>query len=145
MDGTMLAVIRIRGSVNVPTEVKDTLQMLRLTRVNHCVLIPKDPNYGGMLLKAQSFITWGEISQGTLERLVAKRGRKTGDERLSEKEAKDISRKIIKDSSVKDAGIKPVFRLSPPTKGYRSIRMAYPRGDLGKRGEAINRLIKRMI
>jgi large subunit ribosomal protein L30 len=139
------AVVRVRGSVNVPREVRDTLKMLRLTRVNHCTVIPKSPDYDGMLRKAQSFITWGELTKETLEKLVAKRGRIKGDERLSGKEGKEASKKIIKDGSMKDSGIKPVFRLSPPSKGYRSIRMAYPRGDLGNRGEAINQLLKRMI
>jgi len=141
----MYAVIRVRGSVNVPKDVKDTLRMLRLTRVNHCVVIPKTADYEGMLRKASTFITWGEIDQEMLEKLVAKRGRLPGDKRLAEKEAKDIAKKIIKKGSLKTAGIKPVFRLSPPSKGYRSIRLMYPKGDLGDRGTAINQLLKRMI
>jgi large subunit ribosomal protein L30 len=141
----MYAVIRVRGSVNVSREVRDTLKMLRLTRVNHCVLIPKRPDSDGMLQKARSYITWGEISQDTLEKLVAKRGRLSGDRRVTEREAKEMARKILKDGSVKDTGLKPVFRLSPPSKGYRSVRLGFPRGDLGNRGEGINRLLKRMI
>ena len=141
----MYAVIRVRGSVNVAREVKDTLKMLRLTRVNHCVVIPKNPNYEGMLGKAKAYITWGEITQDSLERLVSKRGRLPGDKRIPEKEAKVIAGKIRKERSLKDAGIKPVFRLSPPSKGYSSVRINYPRGDLGNRGENINELLKRMI
>lgn len=141
----MYAVIRVRGSVNVAKEVADTLKMLRLTRVNHCVIIPKNPNYEGMLSKVKAFITWGEITQENLERMVAKRGRLPGDKRVTEKEAKDIAKKILKERSLKDAGIKPLFRLSPPSKGYRSVRFNYPRGDLGNRGEKINELLKRMI
>ena len=141
----MYAVIRIRGSVNVSREVKDTLKMLRLTRVNHCVVIPKKPDYDGMLQKARSRITWGEVSQDILERLVTKRGRLPGDRRVPEKEAKEMARKILKEDSVKDTGLKPVFRLSPPSKGYRSVRLGFPRGDLGNRGEKINELLKRMI
>ncbi len=141
----MYAVIRVRGSVNVSREVKDTLRLLRLTRVNHCILIPKGPDYEGMLQKAGSHITWGEVSQDTLERLVTKRGRLPGDVRVPEGEAKDMARKILKDGSVRDTKLKPVFRLSPPSKGYRSVRLGFPRGDLGGRGEKINELLKRMI
>jgi large subunit ribosomal protein L30 len=141
----MHAVIRIRGSVNVAKEIEDTLRMLRLTRVNHCVVIPDDPDHNGMLRKVRSYVTWGEITHEMLEWLVAKRGRIKGDERIPGKEAKDIAKNILKDNSVKDKGIKPVFRLSPPTKGYRSIRSDFPRGDLGNRGEKINELLKRMI
>jgi large subunit ribosomal protein L30 len=140
----MYAVVRVRGSVNVNRETKDTLRMLRLTRINHCVVIPKTPDFEGMLQKARSYITWGEISKDTLEKLVAKRGRLPGDVKLPEKEAKEIAGKVAK-GMVKQAGLKPVFRLSPPSKGYRSIRLDFPRGDLGNRGERINDLLKRMI
>jgi large subunit ribosomal protein L30 len=141
----MYAVIRVRGSVNVPKEVRDTLGLLRLTRVNHCVLISKGPDYEGMLQRAGSYITWGEVSQDTLERLVSKRGRLPGDVRVPEKEAREMARKILKDGSVRGTKLKPVFRLSPPSKGYRSVRLGFPRGDLGNRGEKINELLKRMI
>ncbi len=141
----MYAVVRIRGSVNVSRDVKDTLRLLRLTRVNHCVLIPMGPDYEGMLQKARSRITWGEVSQDILERLVTKRGRLPGDRRVPEREARGLARKILKEDSVRDTGLKPVFRLSPPSKGYRSVRLDFPRGDLGNRGEKINELLKRMI
>lgn len=141
----MYAVIRVRGSVNVPREVKDTLRMLRLTRVNHCVVVPKTPDYDGMLHRARSYITWGEVSKETLEKLVAKRGRLAGNQRIPAKEAKEISGKILKNEGVRDLEIRPVFRLSPPAKGYRSIRLGFPKGDLGSRGERINELLKRMI
>lgn len=141
----MLAVIRVRGSVNVAKDVQDTLKMLRLNRVNHCVIIPENPNYIGMLHKARSYITWGKVSKETIESLVAKRGRLPKDERVPEKEAKEIAKRIVKEGSAKDLGIKPVFRLSPPSKGYRSIKLPYPKGDHGNRGEKINELLKRMI
>ena len=140
----MFAVIRVRGSVNVAREIEDTLKMLRLSRVNHCVIVPDNPNYRGMLEKARSYITWGEVTQETLEAMVAKRGRLPKDERVPDKDAKDIAKKISKEGS-RDAGIKPVFRLSPPSKGYKSIRYPYPKGDLGDRGDKINDLLKRMI
>ncbi len=141
----MYAVIRIRGSVNVPRATEDTLKILRLTRVNHCVLVPETPDYDGMLRKASGYVTWGKVSGETVEKLVARRGRLPGDARLDSRSAKEISKKLEKEGFLKEAGIKPVFRLSPPTKGYKSVRMAYPRGDLGNRGDAINQLLKRMI
>jgi len=42
-------------------------------------------------------------------------------------------------------GKKTVVKLKPPQKGFKSIRMMWPKGDLGYRGAAINDLIKRMI
>ena len=140
----MYAVVRVRGSVNVAKAVEDTLKMLRLNQVNHCVLVPKDKNYEGMLRKVESYVTWGEISEEVLERLVSRRGRLAGDKRIDDKEAGKALDKIRKDG-VKDAGIKPVFRLSPPSKGYKATRKRFPMGDLGNRGETINELLKRMI
>jgi large subunit ribosomal protein L30 len=141
----MLAVIRLRGSVNMNREVEDTMRMLRLRRVNHCVLVPDDKNFSGMLNKARNWITWGNISPGMLEELVSKRGRMEGNRKIDGKEAKSIAKKIIKDKSLRDAGIKPVFRLSPPRKGHRPIKLPYPRGGSGPRGEKINELLRRMI
>jgi len=142
----MYAVVRVRGSVNVRKEIKDTLRMLRLTRVNHCVLVRKDPKIEGMIRKVKDFVTWGEINDKTLEKLIAERGRMIGDRKLNEKEAKDIISKIKKVRSLKEIGrFKPVFRLNPPKKGYEGIKQPYPRGALGYRGEKINDLLQRMM
>ncbi len=39
----------------------------------------------------------------------------------------------------------PVFRLSPPSKGLRSTKHHFPKGDLGYRGSKINDLLRRML
>ncbi|MBR1611758.1 MAG: 50S ribosomal protein L30, partial [Methanobrevibacter sp.] len=45
-----------------------------------------------------------------------------------------------------DVGIKPVFRLHPPRKGYEDIRLSVKEGgSLGYRGEEIKDLAKRML
>lgn len=141
----MLAAIRIRGSVKTDRKIADTLSMLRLTRNNHCVLLPENQTFKGMLSKTGAWITWGKVDDNMIERLVSKRGRLAGDRKIDEKKAKEIAKKIIKDQSLEGTGIKHVFRLSPPSKGYRSVRVLYPRGSLGPRGEKINELLKRMI
>ena len=42
-------------------------------------------------------------------------------------------------------GLKPVFRLHPPRKGYEGIKRSFKEGGaLGYRGEKINHLIRRM-
>ena len=33
------AVVRVRGSVNVKPKIKETMKLMRLNRVNHCVII----------------------------------------------------------------------------------------------------------
>ena len=151
------AVVRVRGTVNVRHDIKKTLEMLRLNRVNHCVLVEESENYKGMLQKAKDYITWGEIEKDTLVELIKKRGRLIGDKPLDDEYVKSAtSYKSIEELS--DAiiegkikyrelpEIKPVFRLSPPKKGYEGIKRAYAVGGaLGYRGKDINDLIKRML
>jgi len=143
---SLYAVVRIRGSVNIQKSIKDTLDIMRLNRVNHCVLVPSNPSFKGMLHKAEECLTWGEINEQTLEKLIFKRcrieGKKPGKEKASE-----IAKKVISadKEDLKKIDIKPVFRLVPPSKGYKSIRKFFPGGDLGYRGDKINELLKRMI
>lgn len=141
----LIAAVRIRGSINVKKDIKDTLSMLRLFRVNHCVLVPNNADFTGMLKKTKEYITWGEINQETLEKLVLKRGRTSGNKKLDKKDTKEFAKQILKNKSLKGLSLKPVFRLSPPSKGYKSIRKHYPKGALGYRKEKINDLLKRMI
>ena len=141
----LLAVVRIRGSPGLDKPKKDTLNMLNLTRVNHCVVIREDPSYIGMLRKVENYVTWGEITKETLEKLVLKRGRLTGNKKIEPEKVKKITETILKEKSVKNTPLKPVFRLHPPKKGYKSIKVLYPKGDAGYRGEKINELLKRMI
>ncbi len=147
----LIAIIRVRGSAETKRPVEDTLKMLNLTRVNHCVVKKKTPALDGMLRKASGNITWGPINGETLEKLVAKRGRlvqgrghgsSSGDKKLDEKQAKGAVKGMLAGDK---PAIKKVFRLHPPSGGYRAIKKPYPEGDLGSRGEKINELLKKMI
>jgi len=151
------AVVRVRGTVNVRHDIKKTLEMLRLNRVNHCVLVEENESYKGMLQKAKDYITWGEIEKDTLVELIKKRGRLIGDKPLDDdyvksatsyKSIEELADAII-EGKIKYRElpeIKPVFRLSPPRKGYEGIKRAYTVGGaLGYRGKDINDLIKRML
>ncbi|HIE18543.1 TPA: 50S ribosomal protein L30 [Candidatus Bathyarchaeota archaeon] len=152
-----LAVIRIRGTVNVRKEIEDTLRMLNLERNCHATLIDDRPSFLGMLRKAQHVLTWGEVSKETIGLLLKKRGRIVGNKRLTDEYAKEIGydsldalAEAIYDLKVELKnlrGVKPVFRLHPPRKGYKgTVKKSYTTGgEAGYRGEAINELIRRMI
>ena len=117
--GKKIAVIRVRGLVNVNQDVKDTLNMLHLFKRNFCVLIPSNPIYLGMLQKVKDQVTWGDVDDKALA-LLEKR---------------------------KEEG-KKFFRLQPPKKGYGRKGVKQPfsvGGALGDRGEKINDLIERMV
>lgn len=126
-------------------DIKDTLAMLRLNRKMHSVLIKENESMKGMLNKVRNWITWGEVDDENLKILINKRGRKQVNERLNEKEAEEIFNKIKGNEKIPEE-IKPVFRLTPPSKGFKkSIKQHYPDGELGYRGKEINELLKRMI
>ena len=69
-----IAVILVRGLIDVRKPVKDTLAMLRLTRKNNCIVLDNTPVNLGMLKKVKDYVTWGEISEETLKELIEKRG-----------------------------------------------------------------------
>ncbi|MBC7119543.1 MAG: 50S ribosomal protein L30 [Methanobacteriaceae archaeon] len=151
----MFAVIRVRGSVGVRKDIKDTLAMLRLHRINHAVLVDETPDYKGMLQKAKDYITWGEINEETLASMIKKRGRLPGNKKITKEHIKDkgystfkeLAEALIKgETTLEDLHIKPVFRLHPPRKGYESVKKSFKEGgSLGYRGDKINELIQRMI
>ena len=141
----MYAVIRLRGMVNMTKEIEDSLKMLRLNRKMHCVLLKEDDVVKGMLQKIKDRITWGEIDDDTLMNMLIKRGRKQGNVRITKEEAEEAF-KSLKEAGKMPEAIKPVFRLTPPSKGFKNtIKQHYPKGELGYRGNEINALLKRMI
>lgn len=151
------AVIRVRGTVNVHPKIKKTLDLLNLSRVNHCVLVPEHDPVKGMLQVAKDYVTWGEASNETIAKLLEKRGKRSGDVALTEEFlqsissyktfnalAKEIATDKVKLSEIPE--IKPVFRLHPPVKGFEGIkRSVRNNGALGYRAEKINTLIDRML
>ena len=55
----MFAIVRLRGEVNVRPEIKATLAMLHMHRVNHCIVVKEDPHYRGMIQKIKDYVAWG--------------------------------------------------------------------------------------
>jgi large subunit ribosomal protein L30 len=151
------AVIRVRGSVTVKSDILDTLKMLRLNRVNHCVIIPESDTYLGMLQKVKDYVTWGEIKPEVLAKMIIHRGKLVGDNKITDKFikansdfksimsfSKAITSGEIRYQDLKD--IKPLIRLHPPKKGYEGVKKSFQAGGaLGYRGDKINTLIDRMI
>jgi len=151
----MFAIIRLRGSAGINRNVEDTLQMLRLKAVNNCVVAPETVDYKGMLEKVKDSITWGEIDKDVLISMLKKRLKLKSGERIIEKgfksvtgyEPEKLAEMLIEGKiKLKDLEkIEPVLRLTPPSKGFKSIKEHYPKGELGYRGKEINELLKRMI
>lgn len=139
----LIAVVRIRGAFMMRKEIKDTLKMMRLNRKNHCVLIRVTDSSKGMLQKTKDYLTFGEISEKVLREMIIKRGRTAGNNRLTAEQSEKAAKEILAEG--KSSLLKPVFRLTPASGGFREIKQFFPRGELGYRGEKINELLEKMI
>ena len=153
----VFAVIRVRGTVNIKPDIKLTLKLLRLNRVNHCVLIEENNVMKGMLQVIKDYVTWGEIEKEKLLKLITSRGKLKGDKIITDgyiksatsfdninKLSESIYNNKINYKDIPD--IKPLFRLNPPKNGYEGIKRSFKnKGALGYRGKDINKLIERMI
>ncbi|MEM2932774.1 MAG: 50S ribosomal protein L30 [Candidatus Pacearchaeota archaeon] len=143
----MIAAIRIKGRVNIPKEIKDTLFMLRLRQKFACSLYLEKPEILGMLKKVAAYISYGRINEEILKKLIEERGRKPGNKKLEKKEVDEII-KLLSKEKLDEAfqKIKPFFRLSPPRGGFKkSQKLMWPQGIKGDIGDKINELIERMI
>lgn len=152
-------VVRARSNVGVERSIRETMDYLNLTKVNHAVIIPENDQYIGMLRKAKDYITWGNADLATVETMLSERGRMPGDAPLTDaivaeatdyKTISDFAKAIVNnEATVKDVpGLKRVFRLHPPrgSKGWGGIKRSYVVGGaLGSRGDDIKALVERMI
>jgi len=150
-----IAVIRIRGTVNLERKTRDTLKMFNLEKPNNCIIIDNRDSYKGMLQKVKDYVTFGELDKETLKELLLKWARLPGNKKIDEKYIKEKTGKTVDKFideffefkiDLDDLGIKKVFRLHPPRKGYRGVRLGYNQGgSLGYRGGDMVFLLKRMI
>lgn len=112
-----IAIVRVRGNVKVMRVFIDTMRMLNIDKKNHCAVVEITPSIMGMIKKVKDFITWGEVSDDTLN-LLEKR-----------KKGKFYALQPPRGGYAKQ-GTKMPFKLG---------------GALGNRGDKINDLLKRMI
>jgi large subunit ribosomal protein L30 len=138
--------------------IEDTLRLMCLNHINHSTIIHLSKSKN-MVMKAKDYVTWGEVDDKLITELIAKRGHIAGNKPVSD----DYVKKNSKHASIaafakafaageagfKDVkGLKPVFRLNPPRKGFErgGIKKSVKDGGaLGYRGAEISRLIKRMM
>lgn len=136
LNNKLVAVVRIRGRVNVRGDITETLNRLNLKRVSNCTLIKVTDSYNGMLNKCSSYVAYGEIDAPTLEKLLEKH------------DAKDLNAKELLEGKFDAEKLKEhvPFRLHPPRHGYKSTKLSVNQGgSLGYMGPGINQLISRMV
>lgn len=115
----MYAAIRVRGHTEIRKKIEDTMKFLGLTKTNTLVIVPENAQYLGMLRKAKDYITFGEISDDDLKNALK--------------------------GKMPESGGKIVINMKPPSKGFETIKKAFPKGALGYRGKKIINLLKRML
>jgi large subunit ribosomal protein L30 len=135
LNDKLVAVVRIRGRVNVRGSITETMKRLNLKRVSNCTIIKVNDSYKGMLNKCSNYVAFGEIDEKTLTKLL-------------EKHASGFSAKDImsgKYDAEKFSAFIP-FRLHPPRHGYKSTKLNVNQGgSLGYLGPKINELLWRMV
>jgi len=138
METPNIAVVRVRGMVNLSHDIKETFKHLNLYNKNWAIFI--NPSMMGMVNKVKDYVTWGEVSDEVLDDIITKRG-----EKVSEY-TKDTQRD--KYFEYNEKRYKSFFRLSPPKKGYgrKGVKIPFVKGGaLGDRKNKINDLLKRMV
>lgn len=134
LNNKLIAAVRIRGRVNVRGDITETLDRLRLKRVNNCVVIKVNDSYMGMINKCSSYIAYGEVNEEVLSKLLEKGGIEMKPSDLEKAEDNDKLKESL-----------PI-RLHPPRHGFKSTKLGFKQGgSLGYMGEEINGLISRMI
>jgi large subunit ribosomal protein L30 len=153
----MMAIVRVRGDINVKPGISATMKLLRLHRKHRCVVVPATQNYMGMISKVKDYCTFGEVDEATLKDLLEKRGRIAGDKPLTAEFLKNnkltfetFAKKVInREMKIKDIdGVKQFFKLHPPIGGFARAGIKKPfamRGVLGYRRTEINKLLRKMI
>ncbi|ELK55463.1 MULTISPECIES: 50S ribosomal protein L30 [Haloferax] len=153
----MQAIVQLRGEVNIAQDVRDTLTMLNIHRVNHATFVPETDAYRGMISKVNDFVAHGEPSVDVVETLISTRAEPEEgdgditDEWVSENTDYDdvaaLAQAIVdEETTLREQGVSPVLRLHPPRGGHRGQKhVTKEGGQLGKHStEQIDELLEDM-
>jgi large subunit ribosomal protein L30 len=146
----LIAVIRLRGTVGIKPNAKRTMESLNLNRKFSCVILPDTDINTGMLQAAHDYIAFGKINdESLLKLLIEKRGKTIMGHKKLEGNDLDAAFESLRSGTGVPTGVRKVFHLHPPTKGFkgRGIKTARTqKGNLGRWADgAIEELLRRMI
>merc|ERR1712227_82936 len=156
-------VMRIKGINNIAPKPRKILQLLRLLQINNGVFVKVAKATSEMLLRVESYITYGEPNLKTVRELVYKRGYgKVNKQRLPLTDNSVIEGALGKYGivSIEDlvheiytvgpnfkqaSNFLWPFKLSSPTGGYKQKGISFTEGgDYGNRDAKINNLVRQM-
>jgi len=157
---SFLLALRLKGGFRTPTSLNKALSTLRLERRFNAVLLENRTSVIGMLRGVKDYVTWGEIKAPEIAKLLKNRGELEGGITITD----DAVKKAFGEDSVKSLaegltrgritlnllwtkGLRPVFRLRPPSGGFETStkRPHGNRGELGGRGIELPELLERML
>jgi len=145
----MIAVIRLKGKYALTPTVKTTLNSLCLTRLYTCTLLPENENTLGMIRACKDAISFGQVDESVIERLLAKRGMTRDAKKLSVVMTPEAIAKLAKEIAasgkpLSSHALLPLFFLAPPRGGFGGSKKSHaPFGPLGK-NTGIGELIAKM-
>ncbi len=147
-----IALIRVRAGTPNP-KARVTLDLLKLTRVNHCVLLPSSPSVLGMISVCKDYIAWGAPNEEVIKKLYARNEMKFEKARQKANARLGGSKQAVKAQSPAAEAGKPLFkkveknnlfRMHPPRGGWKSVKKQYPYGSLGHLPD-MNKVLLRML
>jgi large subunit ribosomal protein L30 len=149
-------VVRIKGQADCPYWATTTMALLKLDKKYRATILPAKDNTLGMLRKVQHYVTWTEIDASLATELVDKKARKSGYQKITADDLKELGFASTaelgaalaegKATLSKLKPLKPWFALSPPIHGFkRSTKKLYgQKGVLGQNKE-LDTIVRRMI
>ncbi|KAK4055001.1 60S ribosomal protein L7 [Microbotryomycetes sp. JL221] len=161
-------VMRIKGINDIAPKPRKILQLLRLRQINNGVFVKVNKATSEMLLRTQSYITWGEPNLKTIRELIYKRGYgKVNGQRIPLSDNSVIEQVLgkygivsIEDLVHEIATVGPhfkeannflwPFKLSNANGGYRQRKIRqwiedddFAGGESGQRERYINEIVRR--
>jgi large subunit ribosomal protein L30 len=155
--GKCLIVVRVRGMPRAHPEAKTTLKLLKLLKKHNAMIFHETSSIKGMLEKVKDLVTWGEATEDSIYLLLSKRGKTIDGEKLTDENVKKLGFNSIKElakaifngeiSIKKLRNLNLPFKLNSPSKGFKgTIKKPFKiGGELGYRGEEINKLVAKMV
>jgi len=162
----LVLVIRLRGIIGVAPKPKKIMQLFRLRQIHNATFVRLNGATIRMLRLIEPYVTYGQPSKSTIEKLIYKRGfGKINKQRIP------ISENDVIEAGLGQCGIRCCadlvheivtvgpnfkqannflwpFKLNSPRGGYskKTKLLHYMEGgESGNRAEEINKLVKRMI
>ena len=149
-------VVRIKGQADVPHWATTTMSLLRLDKKYRATILQAKDNTLGMLNKVKHYVSWIELDASLAKDLLDKKGRKSGYQKSSPEDLKELGfnstdelAAALADGKANLSKLKPLkpwFALSPPRHGFkRSTKRLYgQKGVLGLNKE-LDSIVRRMI